>query len=132
MDTIILNDGTDDITLARIVTKDPSKVSFVESGDSPMIHRQRLGFEFRPASQQNEGNKVTIRFNVPVPAVTTAAGVDGYVSVPKSLGENKIVVNYLVGKFATPAEAEQTYNEFLSMISNADVKKVFVDQLMNI
>lgn len=130
--TITLNDGTNDISFEPIVTRDPLMRSFVEDSSSPMVHRQRLGFEFRPSAPQNEGNKVTIRFNVPVPAVTTEAGTNGYVSVPKALGENKVVINYVVNKYANPAQAETVYEELLSLLALPEVKAILVDQLMNI
>lgn len=130
--SITLNDGTNDVAFEPIVTRDPLMRSFVESSALPMVHRQRLGFEFRPSAQQNEGNKVTIRFNVPVPATTTAAGTSGYVSVPKALGENKVVLNYVVNKFSDPTQVEAVYEEMLSLLALPAVKSILVDQLMNI
>lgn len=130
--SITLNDGTNDVSFEPIVTRDPLMRSFVEDSILPMVHRQRLGFEFRPSAPQNEGNKVTIRFNVPVPAATTAAGTNGYVSMPKALGETKVVLNYVVNKFADPTQVEAVYEEFLSMLALPSVKAILVDQLMNI
>lgn len=130
--SIIVNNGTNDITFESILTKDSLKKSFVEDSSSPMVHRQRIGFEFRPAAPQNEGNKVTIRLNVPVPATTTAEGTNGYVSVPKALGDTKVVINYVVNKYATPAQAEATYEEIRSLLALPAVKAILVDQLMNI
>lgn len=130
--SITLNDGTNDVVFEPIVTRDPLMRSFVEDSVLPMVHRQRLGFEFRPSAQQNEGNKVTIRFNVPVPATTTEAGTNGYVSVPKALGDNKVVLNYVVNKYASPAQAGQVYEELVSLLALPAVKAILVDQLMNI
>lgn len=130
--SIKLNNGSTDVTFEAIATRDPLMRSFVEASASPMVHRQRLGFEFRPSAQQNEGNKVTIRLNVPVPATTTAAGTNGYVSVPKALGENKVVLNYVVNKFTTPAQAAEVHKELLALLALPAVKAILVDQLMNI
>lgn len=130
--TITLNNGSIDVPFEPIVTRDPLMRSFVEDSSSPMVHRQRLGFEFRPSAQQNEGNKVTIRFNVPVPAVTTEAGTNGYISVPKALGENKVVLNYVVNKYTTPTQAGEVYEELVSLLALPSVKAILVDQMMNI
>lgn len=130
--SITLNNGTNNVSFEPIVTRDPLMRSFVESSALPMVHRQRLGFEFRPSAQQNEGNKVTIRFNIPVPATTTAAGTSGYVSVPKALGETKVVLNYVANKFADPTQVEAVYKEMMSLLALPAVKSILINQLMNI
>lgn len=124
-----------------VVTPDRTFVFKPIAGPNPMISQyvdvsngaavlfDRLGIELRPSAAGNDGTRITHRINLPIAAAVAPGNAEGYVSTPKAVGENKLVLNLAVAKISTAEDTELFADVVQAYVASAAFRSILLDQL---
>lgn len=112
-----------------IAGPNPMISQYVDTTPGAAVLFDRLGIEIRPSAAGNDGTRIVHRINVPLAAEIGESNAQGYVSTPKSLGENKLVLNLSISKYSSAEDTAEFADLVQAYVALPEFRSMLIEQL---